>query len=97
MSDDEGFGLPIIEALGSNTPIVCRNTEINRELLENAAIIIEPSEMEKAVTQVIRMLEDSATLENLKYNMHLKRSAYDSSIALKEYISLYKEIYKNFP
>jgi glycosyltransferase involved in cell wall biosynthesis len=59
-SRDEGFGLPIIEAMSLGVPVVCSDTEIFREVGGNAALYFSPDSPE-TFTQKIRQLDDRPT------------------------------------
>lgn len=41
VSEREGFGLPIVEAMSCGCPVICLDTQINREIAGDAAIYID--------------------------------------------------------
>jgi glycosyltransferase involved in cell wall biosynthesis len=40
---DEGFGIPMLEAMSCGLPVVAADTEISREVCEDAAVFVEPT------------------------------------------------------
>lgn len=69
-SKDEGFGIPVIEAMERGTPAVVSNLEIFKEIGADAASYFNPDDPQSFVDQINRLGEDA-----------LWRSASQKSIA----------------
>ncbi|MEP6727690.1 MAG: glycosyltransferase family 1 protein [Bacteroidota bacterium] len=59
----EGFGLPIVEAMQSEVPIVCSNTTSMPEVAGEAAILVDPFNVESIADGMEKMFKD-AVLRN---------------------------------
>lgn len=59
----EGFGIPLIEAMATQTPIITSNTSSMPEIAGNAAIIVNPN-VPKQITQAMQLLYQNTTLQN---------------------------------
>jgi glycosyltransferase involved in cell wall biosynthesis len=49
---EEGFGLPIIEAMSIGCPVICSDIEIFREIAGDAGIYFDPSSAEELIAKV---------------------------------------------
>jgi len=54
----EGFGLPVLEAMASATPVVCSNSSSLPEVVGNAAAMCEPEDVLTLTKLIITGLED---------------------------------------
>ncbi|MBA1204422.1 glycosyltransferase family 4 protein [Pseudomonas capeferrum] len=54
----EGFGLPVLEAMGSGVPVVCSNTSSLPEVAGDAALMCEAKDVETLTALIRKGLED---------------------------------------
>lgn len=54
----EGFGFPVIEAMRCDTPVICSNTSSLPELAGEAAILVNPLEVEAIAQAIGQMVEN---------------------------------------
>ncbi|MBC7315226.1 MAG: glycosyltransferase family 4 protein [Chloroflexi bacterium] len=59
----EGFGIPVLEALACGTPVVTSNTSSMPEAAGDAALLVDPRDVEAIAEALWRLLED-ASLRN---------------------------------
>jgi glycosyltransferase involved in cell wall biosynthesis len=55
----EGFGLPILEAMACGTPVVTSITSSLPELAGDAALLVEPTDVDAIATALFRLLQES--------------------------------------
>ncbi len=60
---DEGFGIPVIEAMERGTPTVISNLEIFEEIGQEAALFFDPEQPESFAKQVARLGESAVWKE----------------------------------
>jgi glycosyltransferase involved in cell wall biosynthesis len=56
----EGFGLPPLEAMACGTPVLTSNVASLPEVVGEAAITVDPLDVEAIADGLIRLVEDSA-------------------------------------
>lgn len=62
----EGFGLPVIEAMASGTPVVCSNHCSLPEVVGNAALLVDPTSEEAIAKAVLDVLGDMELQNRLR-------------------------------
>ena len=55
----EGFGIPIVEAMASGTPVVCSNTTSMPEVAGEAAIYADPRSLQSMANAIVKILSAS--------------------------------------
>jgi glycosyltransferase involved in cell wall biosynthesis len=55
----ESFGLPIVEAMASECPVVTSNCYGAKEIAQDAAVLIEPQEVESIADGILQVITDS--------------------------------------
>lgn len=61
----EGFGIPVVEAMRSNCPVLCSNTTSLPEIAENAALYFDPLSTTDIKNKLDKILSD----KNLRLNL----------------------------
>jgi glycosyltransferase involved in cell wall biosynthesis len=56
----EGFGLPVLEAMACGTPVVCSNASSLPEVAGDAALLVDPHDIDGLAKAMARALEDDA-------------------------------------
>jgi glycosyltransferase involved in cell wall biosynthesis len=70
----EGFGLPILEAMGCGTPVVTANVSAMPEVAGDAALLVDPTSVERIARAMERIVSDTTLRHNLR-RKGLTRSA----------------------
>lgn len=87
----EGFGLPIAEAMASGTPVVtCDNSSL-REVGGNAAIYVEPEDID-SMTQIMSQFENKELdIESIKKKSILQASKFTWEACANKTIEVYRK------
>jgi glycosyltransferase involved in cell wall biosynthesis len=56
----EGFGFPVLEAMRCGTPVLCANTSSLPELVGEAAILVDPLDVDAICTGIARLVDDDS-------------------------------------
>ena len=59
-SFDEGFGLPVLEAMTVGVPVVAANRGALPEVLGDAGLLVDPRSTDELVTAIMRVLSDDS-------------------------------------
>lgn len=69
----EGFGLPVVEAMASGTPVICSSTTSLGEIAGNAAMLVDPTMTDQISCAMDRLWHDREEAQRLKL-LGLQRS-----------------------
>ena len=82
----EGFGLPVLEAMACETPVICSNAASLPEVAGDAAVLTDPQDIEEMAKGIDRLVKDRdfrlSVIE--KGRIHVRRFSWTKT-ALKTY------------
>jgi glycosyltransferase involved in cell wall biosynthesis len=61
----EGFGIPVLESMACGTPVLTSNVSSLPEVAGDAALTVDPTDLDAIVTALQRLIDDSALREVL--------------------------------
>lgn len=87
----EGFGLPLLESMQTQTPVVCANTPIHKEIAKDAAIYFDPENIDDMAEKINNVLSNPTLQKDLikKGDLNLQRFSYNKMAS--ETLKLYQE------
>ena len=88
----EGFGLPVLEAMACGCPVVCSNTSSMPEVVGDAAVLIDPVDVEQIANGIYSVLSDSVLKEGLKSKGLKRASQFSWGKTAKETLEVFKMI-----
>lgn len=62
----EGFGLPVLEAMGCGCPVICSNASSLPEVAGDAAVLVDPQDSGRLSSELARVLSSPALQEQLR-------------------------------
>jgi glycosyltransferase involved in cell wall biosynthesis len=90
-SFDEGFGLPILEAMSQGCPVCCSNTSCLPEIAGDAALFFDPNDIDDIAHTLVKICDDKIRSElREKGFLNLKRFSWES--CAKEIWGVYDEL-----
>lgn len=88
----EGFGLPPLEAMACGTPVITSNTSSLPEVVGDAALMVDPYDVEGLAAAMERALTDGAWRADLRRRGLEHASRYTWEFAAKEVLAVYKSV-----
>jgi glycosyltransferase involved in cell wall biosynthesis len=89
---DEGFGLPVIEAMSASLPVVTSNGSALKEIAGDAALLVEPADVDSLRTALQVALEDAA-VRNRLVSAGIRRAAeFDWKRAAQQTLAVYRRL-----
>lgn len=88
----EGFGLPILEAMQSGTPVISSNTTSLPEVAGDAAVLVDPRDQDMLCKAMLTVLEDSDLREQLIDKGLARAKMFSWERCAQETIEIYKKM-----
>jgi len=90
----EGFGIPLLEAMACGIPIITSNTSSIPEVVDNAAIKINPQSKEELINSIKKLLKNKKTGEKFIKEGHQNLKRFNDKEIKKMILKVYREITK---
>ncbi|MFQ5835425.1 MAG: glycosyltransferase family 4 protein [bacterium] len=88
----EGFGLPVLEAMASGCPVITSNVTALPEVAGDAALIVNPCNVEDILKNLCRCIEDEGLRRDLVKRGLERAKLFSWERAAEKVLHLYKEI-----
>lgn len=88
----EGFGMPVLEAMASGTPVVTSKTTSLPEVAGDAALLIDPENVDEIGTALVRLLGDTSLQESLRAKGLLRAKQFTWERTARETFAVYREV-----
>ena len=91
----EGFGLPVLEAMACATPVITSNNSSLKEVAGDAALLVDPENVEDISNSMRRIIEDK-TLYNMLSNKGIERASHFSwEEAARRTLKVYQAVHRS--
>lgn len=89
-SFDEGFGLPVLEAINSGCPVITSNCGSLPEVAGEAALYVDPEDPKSIATAIKEVVESSELRKNLSSKGMSQADKFSIEKMMKDTISVYQ-------
>jgi glycosyltransferase involved in cell wall biosynthesis len=89
----EGFGLPVLEAMAFNTPVITTNVASIPEVGGDACLYFNPKSTEELADKICSIYSNSSLRQDLIRKGRLQLKKFSWSKTAKETISLYRKLF----
>jgi glycosyltransferase involved in cell wall biosynthesis len=90
----EGFGIPPIEAMACGAPVITSNTSSLPEVVGDAAIQIDPHDIDALAQAIIQLLEDEPLREDLRQKGYQRVQHFTWEASARKMLDIYQRLYK---
>lgn len=88
----EGFGIPILEAMACGTPVVTSNMSSCQEIAGDAALLVNPYQVEDIGLAMAKVATDETLRASLIQQGLERRKVFSWEIAAQETLNLYQQV-----
>ena len=90
----EGFGLPIVEAMACNCPVICSNTASMPEVAGDAALLFDPSKSDELAHAIELMVHDTRMRATVVEKGRHRATAFTWNETARQTLEVFKKVLK---
>ena len=87
----EGFGLPILEAMACGTPVITSDLGATAEVASDAALLVDPLDIERIAAAIERLLSDEQLRDDLRSKGRARASEFSWERTARETLAVYEQ------
>ena len=88
----EGFGLPVLEAMACGVPVICSNSSSLPEVAGDAALLVDPRNIEQWSAELTRLLEDARLRADLSERGRARALTFSWDRTAAETVVVYQRV-----
>ncbi|MCC7355738.1 MAG: glycosyltransferase family 4 protein [Anaerolineae bacterium] len=88
----EGFGLPVLEAMACGTPVVCSNLSSLPEVVGDAALLIDPYDVDALAAAICRVLADEGLRREMRAKGLIQAATFSWERTARETLAAYRRV-----
>ena len=88
----EGFGLPVLEAMACGCPVVTSNTSSLPEVTGNAALLVDPYDVDELARAIVAVLNDHTLKQDMSAKGIRQAQQFSWDKAAQEYLKIFRKL-----
>ena len=88
----EGFGLPPLEAMASSTPVLTSNVSSLPEVVDDAALLIDPYDPQSIADGMAQLLSDEEARTRLIARGRERAAQFSWEASVRRVLAIYREV-----
>jgi len=90
----EGFGVPPLEAMACGAPVITSNTSSLPEVVGDAALLVDPHNINEIAHAITRILGNTQLQEELRQKGYQQAARYTWQKSAQKMLSVYQQVYE---
>jgi glycosyltransferase involved in cell wall biosynthesis len=89
---DEGFGLPVVESMACGTPVVCSGEGALPEVAGDAALLVDPHDVDGIGAALTSVMEDAALRDGMRQRGFARSATFGWDRTARETAAVYRSV-----
>ncbi|QBD79031.1 glycosyltransferase family 1 protein [Ktedonosporobacter rubrisoli] len=89
----EGFGIPPLEAMACGAPVITSTTSSLPEVVGDAALLVDPHDIEALATSITRLLENAQLRSELQQKGYQRVKHFTWAASAQKMLTIYQKLY----